>query len=100
MGQLIEVSTNKFNKSIIFELNRSVSGQEGMTFHNISQASLINEISGQLALELFQNLDDIESIFIQSNMVTINFLRNLGDDIQVAEDTIKNFFIFYKESKE
>jgi uncharacterized FlaG/YvyC family protein len=78
MGQLIEVSTNKFNKSIIFELNRSVSGQEGMTFHNISQASLINEISGQLALELFQNLDDIESIFIQSNMVTINFLRNLG----------------------
>jgi hypothetical protein len=100
MGQLIEVSTNKFNKSIIFELNRSVSGQEGMTFHNISQASLINEISGQLALELFQNLDDIESIFIQSNMVTINFLRNLGDDIQAAEDTIKNFFIFYKESKE
>jgi len=33
-------------------------------------------------------------------MVTINFLRNLGDDTKVAEDTIKNFFIFYKESKE
>jgi len=100
MGQLIEVSAKKFNKSIIFELNRSVSGQEGMTFHNISQASLIDEISGQLALELFQNLDEVESIFVQSNMVTINFLRNIGDDTKVAEDTLKNFFIFYKESKE
>ena len=100
MGQLIEVTTKKFNKSIIFELNRSISGQEGMTFHNISQASLIDEISGQLALELFKKLAEIDCIFVQSNMVSINFLRNLGDETQVAEDTIKNFFIFYKESKE
>ena len=33
MGQLIEVKTTKLNKTIIFDLNRSVSGQEGMTFH-------------------------------------------------------------------
>ena len=41
MGQLIEVKTTKLNKTIIFDLNRSVSGQEGMTFHNISEASLM-----------------------------------------------------------
>ena len=37
MGQIIEVKSTKLNKTIIFDLNRSVSGQEGMTFHNISE---------------------------------------------------------------
>ena len=41
MGQIIEVKTTKVNKTLIFDLNRSVSGQEGMTFNNISEASLI-----------------------------------------------------------
>ena len=53
MGQVIEVKTTKLNKTIIFELNRSVSGQEGMTFSNISEASLISDVSGKLALKLF-----------------------------------------------
>ena len=49
MGQIIEVKTTKVNKTLIFDLNRSVSGQEGMTFNNISEASLIPDVSGQLA---------------------------------------------------
>ena len=68
MGQLIEVKTTKLNKTIIFDLNRSVSGQEGMTFHNISEASLIPDVSGQLALKLFQETNDVDTIFIQSNV--------------------------------
>ena len=62
MGQIIEVKSTKLNKTIIFDLNRSVSGQEGMTFHNISEASLIPDVSGQLALKLFQETSDIETI--------------------------------------
>lgn len=97
MGQVIEVKTTKFNKTLIFDLNRTVSGQEGMTYNNISQASLMSDVSSQLALNLFQKIDDIETIFIQSNIVTINFKRNLGPDLQEVEETLKNFFIFYKE---
>ena len=70
MGQIIEVKSTKLNKTVIFDLNRSVSGQEGMTFHNISEASLIPDVSGQLALKLFQETSDIDTIFIQSNIVT------------------------------
>ena len=70
MGQIIEVKSTKLNKTVIFDLNRSVSGQEGMTFHNISEASLIPDVSGQLALKLFQETNDIDTIFIQSNIVT------------------------------
>ena len=95
MGQIIEVKSTKLNKTIIFDLNRSVSGQEGMTFHNISEASLIPDVSGQLALKLFQETNDIETIFIQSNIVTVNFNRNLGSDISDVEETLKNFFVFY-----
>ena len=99
MGQIIEVKSTKLNKTIIFDLNRSVSGQEGMTFHNISAASLIPDVSGQLALKLFQETNDIETIFIQSNIVTVNFNRNLGSDISEVEETLKNFFVFYGEEE-
>ena len=99
MGQLTEVKTTKLNKTIIFDLNRSVSGQEGMTFHNISEASLIPDVSGQLALKLFQETNDIDTIFIQSNIVTINFNRNLGADTSGVEKTLENFFVFYGEEE-
>ena len=99
MGQLIEVKTTKLNKTIIFDLNRSVSGQEGMTFHNISEASLIPDVSGQLALKLFQETNDIDTIFIQSNIVTVNFSRNLGADTSEVEKTLENFFVFYGEEE-
>ena len=99
MGQLIDVKTTKLNKTIIFDLNRSVSGQEGMTFHNISEASLIPDVSGQLALKLFQETNDIDTIFIQSNIVTINFNRNLGADTSGVEKTLENFFVFYGEEE-
>ena len=99
MGQLIEVKTTKLNKTIIFDLNRSVSGQEGMTFHNSSEASLIPDVSGQLALKLFQETNDVDTIFIQSNVVTVNFNRNLGSDISEVEKTLENFFVFYGEEE-
>ena len=99
MGQLIEVKTTKLNKTIIFELNRSVSGQEGMTFHNISEASLIPDVSGQLALKLFQETSDIDTIFIQSNIVTVNFDRNIGSETSEVEKTLENFFVFYSEEE-
>jgi hypothetical protein len=70
-----------------------------MTFHNISEASLIPDVSGQLALKLFQETNDIETIFIQSNIVTVNFNRNLGSDISEVEETLKNFFVFYGEEE-
>jgi hypothetical protein len=70
-----------------------------MTFHNISEASLIPDVSGQLALKLFQETNDVDTIFIQSNVVTVNFNRNLGSDISEVEKTLENFFVFYGEEE-
>ena len=72
MGQIIEVKTTKVNKTLIFDLNRSVSGQEGMTFNNISEASLIPDVSGQLALKLFQQIDDLVKDFHIARLCCLN----------------------------
>ena len=100
MGQKIELKTTQFGKNVIFDLNRSLSGQDGETYHNIAHASLSNETSAQLALKLFQYSSDIESIFIQSNVVTVNFSKNMGTAIKEFETQIEVFFLFYGDEEE
>ncbi len=100
MGQKIELKTTQFGKNVIFDLNRSLSGQDGETYHNIAHASLSNETSAQLALKLFQYSSDIESIFIQSNVVTVNFSKNMGTAIKEFETEIEDFFLFYGDEEE
>jgi hypothetical protein len=99
MGQKIELKTTSFNKNIIFDLNRSLSGQDGITYHNIADASLHEEVSAQLALKLFQFSEDIDSIFIQSNVVTVNFDKNMGTGVEEFSKQIENFFLFYGEEE-
>ena len=100
MGQKIELKTTQFGKNVIFDLNRSLSGQDGETYHNIAHASLSNETSAQLALKLFQYSSDIESIFIQSNVVTVNFSKNMGTAIKEFETQIEDFLLFYGDEEE
>ena len=100
MGQKIELKTTQFGKNVIFDLNRSLSGQDGETYDNIAHASLSNETSAQLALKLFQYSSDIESIFIQSNVVTVNFSKNMGTAIKEFETQIEDFFLFYGDEEE
>ena len=99
MGLKIELKTTSFNKNIIFDLNRSLSGQDGITYHNIADASLHEEVSAQLALKLFQFSEDIDSIFIQSNIVTVNFDKNMGTGVEEFSKQIENFFLFYGEEE-
>ena len=100
MGQKIELKTTQFGKNVIFDLNRSLSGQDGETYHNIAHASLTNEISAQLAMKLFKFSNDIENIFIQSNVVTINFTKNMGTAVTDFEKLIEDFFLFYGDEEE
>ena len=100
MGQKIELKTTQFGKNVIFDLNRSLSGQDGETYHNIAHASLTNEISAQLAMKLFQFSNDIENIFIQSNVVTINFTKNMGIAVTDFEKLIEDFFLFHGDEEE
>jgi len=66
----------------------------------VKSASLTNEISAQLAMKLFQFSNDIENIFIQSNVVTINFTKNMGTAVTDFEKLIEDFFLFYGDEEE
>ena len=57
-------------------------------------------MSAQLALRLFQFSSDIENIFIQSNVVTVNFSTNIGTAVEEYEKQIEDFFLFYKDEEE
>ena len=100
MGQKIELKTTQFGKNVIFDLKRSLSGQDGETYHTIAHASLTNEISAQLAMKLFQFSNDLENIFIQSNVVTINITKNMGTAVTDFEKLIEDFFLFYGDEEE
>jgi hypothetical protein len=52
--------------------------------------------SGTLALSLFKQFEDIKSIYVQSNVITLSFSRNLGTDTEEIKDLVSNFFVYYK----
>tara|TARA_B100000700_G_scaffold135040_1_gene150852 strand:- start:341 stop:649 length:309 start_codon:yes stop_codon:yes gene_type:complete len=100
MGQIIDVKLNHIGKQVILDLNRSISSQEGVSFSNIAEASLDRTFCGDLALQLFQRFEEINSIYIQSNVITLSFTHNLGTDIQHIKELVSQFFIFYQDTGE
>ena len=76
MGQKIELKTTQFGKNVIFDLNRSLSGQDGETYHNIAHASLTIEISAQLAIKLFQ-FSNYMKIFLFNRMLLPSILQKI-----------------------
>ena len=49
--------------------------------------------------ETVQFSNDIENIFIQSNVVTINFTKNMGTAVTDFEKLIEDFFLFMEMRK-
>ena len=44
--------------------------------------------------------DERNIIFIQSNVVTVNFSKNMGTAIKEFETQIEDFFLFYGDEEE
>ena len=100
MGQIIDVKLNHIGKQVILDLNRSISSQEGISYSNIAEASLDRTFCGDLALQLFQRFETINSIYIQANIVTISFSHNLGTDTEHIKELVSQFFIYYQDTGE
>ena len=100
MGQLIKIDLKHLGKEVVLELNRTISSQEGDSYHNIAEASLDKTFCGDLAFSILKEFEDIQSIYIQSNVITISFSRNLGTQTELIKELVSNFFIYYKETGE
>ena len=96
MGQPIDVASTVVGDSVIFDTDRSITGQDGALFTSAEQAGSADDFPNVLAQRLFEVDDTIGSVFVASNVVTVT--RNGGWDdaaVDAAADVVSNFFVFY-----
>ena len=94
MGQLIDVTVTDLGTVALFDLDRSLTGQDGMTFQQVP--STADSPAPLLATRLFSADDQIETVHILSN--TVSVARSgvwESDSLDTASDVITNLFVFY-----
>ena len=100
MGQTIEVQAQQVDTVVIFDTDRSITGQDGSSY---TSADLPDHDSAapfpaRLAARLFAGLDDVDHVFVASNQVVVK--RDVGwteDTIDTATEIISQFFRYYPD---
>lgn len=99
MGQTIDVTPQQVGSVVIFDTDRSITGQDGSGYTRAEAAADENaSFPTQLASRLFAGVDDLDHIFIASNQVVVE--RQAGwTDTSIAEatDIISQFFRYYPD---
>lgn len=94
MGQLIEVVTTRIGDVAVFDLDRSLTGQEGevFTFRPDGDAP-----PPTLARRLWDQLPDISSVHVHSNTVTVRLGSGWDEDaLKTAGETVARLFVHYE----
>ncbi len=95
MGQSIEVSASVVDDIAIFDTDRGLTGQDGISFSS-SEEMTSDEFPAQLADRLFIEVPGIDHVFVASNQVVVRRPHGWDDEIvAVASRVISNFFLFY-----
>jgi ferredoxin--NADP+ reductase len=94
MGQRIHVDATPVGNVAIFDLDRSLTGQDGITF--VGPPGGTTPPAG-LARRLWEAIDQVDNVFVLSNTVTVRRESPWGaDDIETASEIIANLFIFWE----
>lgn len=99
MGQPIKVEATQVSEVVIFDTDRSITGQDGSGFASLEEAAAVEIFPAQLAARLFQSDDTIDHVFVASNQVVVR--RPSGwdtADVARASGVITDFFLFYPEA--
>lgn len=95
MGQLIEVTATPVGNTALFDLDRSLTGQDGLVFASPPVGDDWPEV---LARRLWQDDGSLDSVYILSNTVSVR--RSDGWDsaaLDAASDVIAKLFVYYEE---
>ena len=98
MGQAIQVEAKPIGNIVVFETDRSITGQDGTSYESAEAAASDNRFPGKLAQRLFTSDAALDSVWVASNTVVVE--RSGGwDDATTASaaDVISNFFRFYAD---
>lgn len=99
MGQPIAVTAQVVDDVVVFDTDRSITGQDGTAYASAEEAAADDRFPGRLATRLFAMDDDIDHVFIASNVVVVR--REAGwQNFQVdhASHIVGDFFLFYPET--
>ncbi|HUG74459.1 MAG TPA: hypothetical protein VMM81_02140 [Acidimicrobiia bacterium] len=99
MGQQIEIVTSTVAGDVlVVDTDRSITGQDGMTFASAADANAGDSFPARLAARLFEAIDDTAHVFVASNTVVV---RRTGiwdaATVAAAEGVISSFFVFYRD---
>ncbi len=96
MGQPIQVAATRLDDVVMFDTDRSISGQDGASFASAEEAAETAEFPAQLAARLFAGDSAVNHVFVASNQVVV---RKRGgwtdDDVAAASQVIADFFLYY-----
>jgi hypothetical protein len=96
MGQQIEVTSEAIGDSVIFDTDRSITGQDGSEFTSAAEAAAADSFPHVLAQRLFAGDPTISAVFIASNVVTVTRPGGWDDAaVATAAKIVGDFFVFY-----
>jgi hypothetical protein len=96
MGQAIQVEAKPIGRTVVFETDRSITGQDGTSYDSAEAAASDDRFPGQLAQRLFAVDDELDTVWVASNTVVIE--RSAGWDDETSQSmagVIADFFRFY-----
>jgi hypothetical protein len=97
MGQPIKVDATRLDDVVLFDTDRSITGQDGAGFDRSEEAEA--SFPGRLAARLFAADPAANHVFVASNQVVVR--RSGGwsdDDVDAASRVIADFFLYYPET--
>lgn len=97
MGQLIDVTATDLGTVALFALDRSLTGQDGKTYERAP--AVADNPPSLLATRLFAADDEIETVHVLSNTVSVARPRGWGpESLNAVSQVISNLFVFYTTS--
>jgi hypothetical protein len=100
MGQPITISGTTVDGPVAaFHTDRSITGQDGVSYASIDAAAAADSFPGDLATRLFGDDESIDHVFIASNQVVAR--RDQGWDegsLRAARTIVEEFFVHYADA--
>jgi hypothetical protein len=95
MGQSIEVSSQVIDDIVMFDTDRAITGQDGVSYSSVDEIS-DTEFPAELAKRLFADVPGIDHVFVASNQVVVRRPHGWDEDVvETASQVISKFFRFY-----
>ena len=97
MGQKIEVASTVVDDIAMFDTDRAITGQDGISYASGDDITA-TDYPALLADRLFREVPGIDHVFAASNQVVVRRPHGWDDDVvATATAVISDFFLFYPE---